>query len=430
MKSYLKKLPSQLQEIINVAKGLSFGLGFRAYLVGGFVRDIILGVSNFDMDIVVEGNGLRFAEELSSKLSGKLTRHRRFGTGTVITADKLKIDVATARKEIYAHPAALPIVSPGSIKDDLARRDFTINAMAISIGEEDFGSFIDFFSGQEDLSRKFIRVLHDLSFIDDPTRILRAIRFQQRYGLRIEPHTLRLFKESLGLCMLERVDKQRIRDEIILLLKEGEPLKYIRSIKHLTGFSFINHKIKLDKKKTLFLQSAARRISWFTENFPRKRLLDTWLIYFTVLLDGLSKREAGLLCRKLALRLGDTKRILSYKSVARYLIIQLSKREIPASKIYRLLESLSYEVIILISAKARNPTVRLRIEDFLKVYNGMRLHITGEDLKSLGVKPSPYFKKILTRALYAKIDNRFTTKEEELEFARGYILKYRHIKQR
>ncbi|MCX5710840.1 MAG: tRNA nucleotidyltransferase, partial [Candidatus Omnitrophica bacterium] len=196
MKKYLERLPKEIRELVYFTKDLAAYRGMPAYLVGGFVRDLILGVRNFDLDIVVVGDGIKFAEYFSRALKAKLIRHKRFGTATVVLKPGLKIDIATARSEFYPHPAHLPVVKPGSLKDDLFRRDFTINAMAISLVEKDFGRLIDCYGGKNDLKARSIRVLHALSFIDDPTRIIRAIRFEQRFDFKIDPDTLKLLKEA------------------------------------------------------------------------------------------------------------------------------------------------------------------------------------------------------------------------------------------
>ncbi|MBM3255763.1 MAG: CCA tRNA nucleotidyltransferase, partial [Candidatus Omnitrophica bacterium] len=185
MKNYLNNLSREFRDLIAKASDISAKVNMPAYLVGGFVRDLMLGEKNLDLDIVVEGDGIRFAEELAAALGAGLIRHVRFGTATILIGVDSKIDIATSRREHYPKPAALPLVQKGGLKDDLARRDFSINAMAISINKTSFGELIDFFGGPADLSRKKIRVLHSRSFIDDPTRVLRAVRFEQRYAFGI-----------------------------------------------------------------------------------------------------------------------------------------------------------------------------------------------------------------------------------------------------
>ncbi len=418
MKEYLKNIPEQLRDVIGVAQEVSAKLGYRAYLVGGFVRDLLLGVSNFDVDIAVETDGLAFAEELCVRTFAKLTKHRRFGTATLILPNRIKVDISTTRKEEYPYPGALPVVSAGTIEDDLRRRDFSINSMAISISQQDYGRILDFFSAREDLEKRYIRVLHDLSFKDDPTRILRAVRFEQRYNFRIERHTLGLLKKAVREDVLQTVDRQRIRDELILLLKEDRPLRYIKRVHNLVGLGFLHRAIRIGKNKIRLLQAIEKQISFFKRNFPRKRSVDSWLVYLMALLDELNYREVNSVCAKFALRMGEAKRINSYVTKCRFIQQQLSKKIVPASRVFRMLEPLSYEVILLIRAKTKDRLSRKRIDDFLKVYNGIRLHITGEDLKNLGIKPGPYFKHIMTKTLYAKIDHKLIGKDEELLFIR------------
>lgn len=201
-------------------------MGCAAFLVGGTVRDMVLGVKNLDLDIVVEGppdrcgdisragDAIKLGEKLLEKFGGALVVHRQFGTCTLVTKKGLKIDLATARKEIYARPAALPTVEFSSLKDDLARRDFTINSMAVSINKDDFGRLIDLCGGKSDLERGIIRVMHDKSFIDDPTRIFRARRFASRLGFSIEPHTLGLMRSAVKKGMLAKLSKYRINKEL------------------------------------------------------------------------------------------------------------------------------------------------------------------------------------------------------------------------
>ncbi|MFA6321170.1 MAG: hypothetical protein WCY36_04855 [Candidatus Omnitrophota bacterium] len=194
--------------------------GYKAYIVGGLVRDIIRGVKNLDLDIVVEGDAIKLGEELAKELKVKLVVHRMFGTCTIALKNKLKIDFATARKERYEHPATLPVVQYSSLEDDLSRRDFTVNAMAASISEDDFGQLTDMFAGLQDLSDGIIRIMHDKSFIDDPTRIFRAVRFESRPGFSIEAKTLQLAKEAIRDGLLTKLSKYRIKNEFSLILKE------------------------------------------------------------------------------------------------------------------------------------------------------------------------------------------------------------------
>ncbi len=431
MKDYLKKIPKEVKNLIYLASDIAGRNNMSAYLVGGFVRDLILGVKNLDLDILVEGDGIRFAEIFSEAKKAEVVRHIRFGTATVILKDHLKvgpltrlrvngersrtIDIATARREYYPQPAHLPVVAFGTLKDDLMRRDFTINAMAININRQNFGSFIDFFGGKADLLHKKIRVLHNSSFIDDPTRILRAIRFEQRYNFRIEEETLRLLKEAVRLKMLEKVQPQRLRDELILILKEEQPLKELKRIEELAGFDFISPGLSLSKKALAFLKSIEKQVGWFRKTCPKHRRLDTWLIYFIGLIGALNKNNIKLICKRFAFRKGEEKRILTYKELNPNFIRKLSCQKIKPSKIFNLLKPQSYEVMILLKAKYINQHAGKHIKDFLQNFNSKYLYISGEDLRRLGLMPGPYYRKLFRCVLNAKVDGLVRTKKEELE---------------
>lgn len=417
MKKYLKRLPREIRDLICLASDIAGCDNMPVYLVGGFVRDMILGVKNLDLDIVVEGDGIRFAEILSQKLNAGLTRHKRFGTATVTIKKHLKVDITSARKEYYPAPAHLPEVTYSVLKDDLSRRDFTINAMAISINQRDFGRFIDCFEGKKDIGSKKIRVLHDLSFIDDPTRVLRAIRFEQRYGFKIEPKTLKLLKAANKLKMLEKVQPQRLRDELILILKESDPLRPLFRIQELTGFNFVDRELSLSKQTQAFLKSIQKQINWFDKQHPKRRKLDNWLIYLIGLLEPLDVNRIKTFCKAFVFRKGEEIRMLAYKKIKHELINRLSLGKIKPSEVCGILEPLSYEVIILIKAKFKNKILQKHVEDFFRIYNGTRINVSGDDLRKLGLIPGPYYQKVFHRLLNAKLDGLVETKKQELELA-------------
>lgn len=421
MDNYLKRLPKGIQGLIYLASEVAAENNMPAYLVGGCVRDLFLGVNNLDLDIVIEGSGIKFSEDLEGLLQGRLIRHKRFGTATLSVGNNLKIDIATARREFYPHPGSLPQVTAGLLKDDLARRDFTINAVAISITAKDWGRLIDIFDGLSDLKLKKIRILHDLSFIDDPTRILRAIRFEKRYNFRIEPKSLRLLKEAARLKMLDKVQPQRLRDELILILKEKRPIKQIKRMQELVGFSFLNSCLLVNKKTYSLFNSIEKQVEWFREEYPERRNLDTWLIYLMALLDSLKIKDICSISQKFVFRKGEAKRIKSYIKERNKIARKLCKNRVRSSRIFNLLNPLSYEVILLIKAKAKNRNIDRHIADFLEIYNGIRLYIKGEDLYNLGLRPGPQYKKIFSKALNAKIEGRVRTKEEELALIRKLL---------
>ena len=180
-----ERLPKRVFSKLEQAGELADHMGVSAFVVGGFVRDLLLGIENLDLDLVIEGDGIAFARALGRREKARVKVHERFGTAVVMFPEGFKLDVATARTEYYEYPAALPTVEPSSIKKDLYRRDFTINTMAVRLNKGEFGALIDFYGGRRDLKEKTIRVLHSLSFIEDPTRVFRAIRFEQRFGFHL-----------------------------------------------------------------------------------------------------------------------------------------------------------------------------------------------------------------------------------------------------
>ena len=219
------QLPAELVGLIAMTGGIAASLGMHLYLAGGVVRDLLLGRTNLDLDLVVEGDAISLAQKLVGANPGKLTTHPRFNTAKIRWGSG-SIDLATARSETYAKPGALPTVKPSSLHDDLFRRDFTINAMAIHLDPDRYGKLVDLYRGMHDLEHKLIRILHESSFIDDATRIWRGLRYEQRLDFLLEPATLRLLKRDLS--MLDTISGDRIRHELELVLKEEYPEKALR----------------------------------------------------------------------------------------------------------------------------------------------------------------------------------------------------------
>lgn len=396
--------------------------GYSAFVVGGLVRDMVMGTRNLDLDIVIEGDAIHFSGRLARRIGGTVVVHRRFGTASIYMKSGLKIDIATARREVYEAPAALPRVEFSSLRHDLIRRDFTINAMAVSLNRESFGQLIDFFGGERDLGQRRIRVLHDSSFIDDPTRIFRAVRFEQRFGFMIDSRTEELIRHAISREMFDRTEKQRIRDEIILILKEPDPLKALRRMNELHELKFIHPRIKFSKKMAKFFKSIEDVLGWFDASSFRRRPAEGWVLYLMALTDGLSRRELIELCEQFVLRNRDRARLLSFKASYRAVIGLLTGRRRAAPRsLHAALEPLSYETMLAILAGSGSTLARKRMEEFFRRYHGIKLSIKGGDLKRLGLKPGPKFSEILAGVLHRKIDGLVRTKKEELECAKALI---------
>ncbi len=419
-------LPGDIVALLKRMGKVSNEANYSAFVVGGLVRDLLLGVKNLDLDVVVEGDAIRLGHVLSRELDASLVVHRKFGTCSVVTKDKLKIDLATARKEIYEKPAALPTVEFSSLKNDLVRRDFTINAMAISLNKSSFGQLIDFFGGVGDLGHGRIRVMHDGSFIDDPTRIFRAVRFEQRFGFLIDGHTEGLIKHAIRKEMFDKVEPQRIRDEVVLILKEDDPLKALKRMAELDELRFLHPGIKLSPKLIGLYSSIDAVCHWYEEERFKKRDIEKWLVYLMALFDDLGYNTVLNICGRYVFRKSESLRILSYKRHEEGAIkILSSSASVSPSRVYRVLEPLSYEVILLIMSKmkagipdnARSSAIS-RITEFFEKYNGLKIRVRGDDLKSMGLNPGPGYKKIFDRILREKLDGRVRTRADELALAR------------
>ena len=226
---FKEKFPAGIYELLRLSGDVAEGLGYGAYLVGGSVRDLLRGEENLDLDIVIEGDGIAFARVLGEKLGAKVRTHQKFATAQIFVGS-LKLDVATARTEYYESPAALPKVETSSIKKDLYRRDFTINTLAVKLNLRDFGVLIDFFGGQRDLREKAIRVLHNLSFVEDPTRAFRAVRFAERFGFKISRHTENLIKSTLEMNLFDMLSGPRLFEELRTAFVETEPIKTLKKL--------------------------------------------------------------------------------------------------------------------------------------------------------------------------------------------------------
>ena len=239
-----KILPVEAVALIKETAAIAGEKNLPLYLVGGIVRDLMLWQSSADLDLVVEGDATAFAKEFTRKVGGTLTVHKMFNTAKV-TRDNWTVDIAMARTETYARPGVLPVVAPGTLKTDLFRRDFTINAMAVCLSPDRYGELIDLYSGLKDLNGKIIRILHENSFIDDATRIWRAIRYEQRLGFQIEPNTLKLLKRDV--IQLKTVGGYRLRRELELVLREKEPEKTLVRADKLGVLKELHPSLKADE---------------------------------------------------------------------------------------------------------------------------------------------------------------------------------------
>ena len=414
----LKKIPSEFKKLLKIISELSRGLGYDIYLVGGLVRDLILEGGVFDLDIVVQGDAIKLAEKLSKKLKVDFVRHHSFGTATVIWKGH-KIDFALARTEKYSHWGALPKVKPASLAQDLLRRDFTINAMAISLNQEDYGRLVDLYGGMSDLKKGLIRVLHQNSFLEDPTRILRAIRFQQRFGFKLQTQTFLLLKQALKKKALTWVNPHRLRDELILILKEPKPCGYIRKIDQLTRFHFLSPRLKLTDSDFKLCKRISQVLQYYQQDNRLPRQPQDWLIYLAAILKGLSFKAIEKVLDDFAFKKGERMIVISIRKG----LLKAKKLKLLASPkaVYCFLNPYSLEAILFFYAFYPQIRLRRNIEYFLAELIHKRTELNGHDLKALGLEPSRLYGRIFKSLIYAKITKGLKTKSEEVKEARSIL---------
>ena len=419
LKALMKdRIPRNIWEIIEKAKEVGESLGYNVYLVGGFVRDLLLRVENYDLDFVVEGDGPVFAVMLAEILGGKVNVHKKFETAVVILPDGTRFDVATARFEYYREPAALPEVAKGSIKRDLYRRDFTINAMAIKITGEDAYTLIDYYGGLRDLKDKVIRVIHNLSFVEDPTRAFRAVRFEQRYGFRIGAQTERLIRLAVRDGIFERLSGKRVFNELKHMLDEKNALLMVKRMQDLGILRFVHPKIRVDEEMEELFDRAQEVLSWYELLFKRKQP-ETWMVNMMILLNKLKPEEVERLTHWFGMAKSEKEIISTGIFQAHKVLWELRKAEDDA-KVYFTLRNQPLEAILYYMARADEETQR-KIGRYLMEWMDIKTAIGGRDLIKLGLTPGPLFSKLLNKVLEAKIKGEVNTKEEELEYVKRLI---------
>lgn len=369
--------------------------GSRSFLVGGPVRDALLGRSGPDIDIAVESSPDRIGRALARRFNGRFVYHRRFLTGTVTLADRSHIDIARTRTETYRRPAALPSVKPAPVEEDLVRRDFTINALALELTPGSYGVVVDPHSGRRDLADRVVRVLHSRSFADDPTRAFRAIRFAIRLGFEIEAETLRLMRQAIRSGILSRLSAERVLYELRLI--SAEPL-VLRMVEALLREKLLHASLDWQPRPR-FLPRLQRLVAAGADPELVFIFLMTGLPGFDRVPVTAAERDAALAVRGF----GDVRERL--------------RRASRPSTIHRLLRQLPTEALGILSATESDPVVD-RIRLYLDRLADVRISVDGRQLRSLGLKPGPKYREILDRILAARLDGKVTTRSQELALAR------------
>ena len=373
--------------------------GERAFLVGGVVRDLLLGAGGLDLDVMMEGDAREAARGLAAARGGTVKTHDRFLTATV-SVGAVRIDFATARKERYARPGALPTVRPADLDADLARRDFTVNAMAASLDPQRFGDVIDPHGGRADLDAGLVRVLHQRSFTDDATRILRACRYAARFGFALEGETERLAGEAAG--RLSAISSSRIRHEIERTLEEAAPGAAFDLAERLGALAAIHPGFRLGPATARALDEAA----------------GGGTLGFAILGAALSEETAAALAKRLAARAGIRRAMTDAARLA-------SRREALAapalrdSEVYAALSPYVREAVLACRLTAGDGIMAERIDDFTGRLADVRPVLSGDDVIALGVEPGPLIGQLLAELLRARLDGEVESREDEIEAVRA-----------
>ncbi len=389
-------------------------LGERAagvYLVGGTVRDILLGEESFDVDIAVDGDAIELARSLADTLEGRMTPHPRFGTAVVLYGEDERVDVVTTRTEFYDAPGALPTVERAGLREDLFRRDFTINAMAVSLQPADFGRLVDPFGGRADLAARLLRVLHNLSFIDDPTRIFRAIRYEARYGLRLEEHSARLARACIEMGLVGDLSSARLRDELQTLLEDPGAAGGILRLGELTADRAIHPHLRADAEAAELFERALKLRDELRVEVP------AWRVGLAVLGRDLTSEEAYDWLARLKVKSRDVDRIAGGISVSPRIAERIRTERLDPAGIVALADPFAPDAPLLALAREEIPEVR----DYFTRLRDVRIEIGGAELATLGLLESPRVGEVLAELRRRKLNGELDGRDSELAAARELI---------
>ncbi len=428
-------LPGPCLTLLRIAGELGAARSVNVYVVGGFVRDLLMERRkgrwpHMDVDLVVEGGAFSFARALAERMGGRVREHRAFMTALVLfplraidpdapEKEEFRVDVATARLEYYSSPAALPTVELSSIKMDLYRRDFTINAMAVQLNDKNFGLLADFFNGQEDIRQKRIRVLHALSFVEDPTRALRAVRFEQRYRFRIGPQCDRLIRNALELGLMERLSGARVCNELELMLGEEFSFNCFSRMQEFGMLEAVHAELDMPPWKAELLRTTLDVFDWYRRLYQDESP-DPLLLCLLALCRNSSAQMLGEVLKRLDL---PEKRTVRLKEVRTAIMSTLpkvlawQKEEGRPGELHRILRRVPLEGLLYLVARVEDEELRKKLTHYVYRERLITLEINGEDLRNMDLAPGPAYGRILDMVLMARQNGEIAGREEQLRYA-------------
>lgn len=398
-------LSHEMVAFLRAAAAEAAGRAWRLYLVGGTVRDLLLGRPGFDVDLSVEGDAIELAKIIAAS-PDEVTVHHRFNTAK-LTWGAHQIDIARCREETYARPGALPTVRPGSIERDLFRRDFTINAMAVSLNPDDWARLIDLYQGGDDLHKGFIRILHSNSFIDDATRMWRAVRYEQRLNFCIEPGTLELLKRDIGL--LRTISPDRLRYELECILGEMVPEKVFRRADELGLLATWHPSLRGD--------------DWLSEACLRARLSIEKVspeVYLALLGWRLIEVEKEELIAILRLTKSQSRVLRDSQRIADNLEI-LGSAVTKPSGVMAILQGVGEDALTAGKAAVDSPVATLNISRYMEEWRYVIPELTGDDLSALGVGRGPDIKTLIEQIKKLRLDGLLISREQEGDLVKEWL---------
>ncbi|MFH1415884.1 MAG: DHHA1 domain-containing protein [Elusimicrobiota bacterium] len=408
-------LGKRVVEIIRIAAGIAADMNMSAYCVGGMVRDILMDIKHKDIDIVVEKDGIEFARRLSEKLGGRLSGHEKFKTAVVKTAHRA-IDIATLRKEYYEFPAALPEVEGGTLQQDLYRRDFTVNSMAVQINpENEYGKLIDYFKSRDDLEGKTIRILYPLSFIEDPTRIFRAVRFEKRFNFSIAEDTLIQLKKTVHMDIHSALTNDRVKEEIILILEEDKPHEILSRLGDLGVLSCIHNDLEITQNIYSLMEECGSMAAKIPGHRKKRWQINRWKYLLMIIISELDVKEGERILEEFHFSKDYIHVYLKAKESA-VRIIRLLGQHLSRARIYKSLHSIEEDVLFYIFCICRNDDIRNKILLYMEELKPVEPNIDGIALIEMGYSPGPLFSEILHMIKTQKINGKLNTRREENEY--------------
>ncbi|ABC76522.1 CBS domain-containing protein [Syntrophus aciditrophicus] len=417
----MERMPPDLYDTLKKSGELAESMGFNLFLVGGIVRDMVMRIENLDVDLVVEGDGIIFAKALAEAFGGKVSPHEKYKTAVVRLPGGRRIDLATARLEYYRMPGAFPEVEESTLKLDLYRRDFTINTMAVALNPHRFGELIDFFGAQRDIREKKIRVLHSLSFVEDPSRILRAVRFEKRFNFCLGKQTVSLISSAVQAGFLRNIPGRRIFHEMRQILQEENPVRCMDRLHELKVLEAIHPDLVFDERIRESFVSVRETLFWFRLLYTHEKVRP-WFLYCLALTEPMNPETVMSIAEALGLRREDAEMLLASRERVRELMKRLaSLSEILPSKAFGILEDAALEEMLYAMSRSRSATFKKIFSTYVTSWRNYRPPVSGKDLLVIGFSQNPELGRCLREIRDQGLNGEIRDFAGAMDYARTFL---------